>query len=121
MEDKTYNNSGNEDSRNLHKATTPRHEMVFAATFRRSAKGTELYTLEVSELFGTEKNEELAEGVIPMEYQDMQGAINEEASNELPDHGASDMKIEFKEGQEPQNTGLRPMSSVELQIFGGEP
>lgn len=71
MEDKTYNNSRNEDSRNLHKVTTPRQEMVSIAAFKRSAKGAELYNLEVSELFRMGKNEELAERVIPMEYQDM--------------------------------------------------
>ena len=45
----------------------------------------------------------------------MQGAFSEEASNRLPEHGTSDMKIEFKEGQEPRNTGLRPMSPMELE------
>lgn len=39
----------------------------------------------------------------------------QEASNELPNHGMLDMKIEFKEGQEPRNTGLRPMSPMELE------
>ena len=52
---------------------------------------------------------------IPIEYKDLRGAFSEEASNELPNHNMSDMKIDFKEGQEPRNTGLRPMSPMELE------
>lgn len=89
--------------------------MVSAVAFRLSVKGAELYTLEVSELFGTTEGGDSAEGVIPKEYQEMQGAFNEEASNELPDHGVSNTKIKFMEGQELQNTSLRLMSPVELE------
>jgi len=78
--------------------------------FCLSAKGAELYMIEVSEL-----TKEVMEDQIPVEYQDLYEAFSEEASNELPNHGVSDMKIEFKEGQEPRNTGLRPMSPVELE------
>ena len=52
---------------------------------------------------------------ILVEYSDLQGAFSEEASNELPSHGILDMKIEFKDGQEPRNTGLRPMFPMELE------
>ena len=52
---------------------------------------------------------------IPAEYADLSDAFSEEAANELPNHGPADMKIDFKEGQEPRNTGLRPMSPVELE------
>lgn len=93
----------------------PRYALVSAAAFQLSAKGAELYSLEVSELFGSDEDNKATKEGIPLEYQDMQGAFSEDASNELPDHGISDMKIEFKEGQEPRNTGLRPMSSVELE------
>lgn len=53
--------------------------------------------------------------IIPLDYVDLEGAFSEDASNELPQHGPSDMKIEFKEGQEPRNMGLRPMSPAELE------
>ena len=43
------------------------------------------------------------EGLIPMDYQDLQGVFNKEASNQLPKHGALDMKIEFKG----KNHGIR--------------
>lgn len=69
IEAKIHNNSRNEHSRNLHKATTPRHAMVSATSFRWLTKGNYL------ELFGMKKNEELGEGVISMEYQDIQGGF----------------------------------------------
>lgn len=50
-------------------------------------------------------------------YADLNDVFSEEAANELPDDGPADMKIDFKEGQEPHNTGLRPMSHVELEEF----
>lgn len=56
-----------------------------------------LYVLEVSELCDTDKPLELANKAIPVEYQDMEGVFSEEASNELSEHGVSDMKIEIKE------------------------
>ena len=71
--------------------------------------------MEISELFATTEIIKATKDSIPVEYQDLQGAFSEEASNELPEHGVSDMKIEFKEGQEPRNTGLRPMSPTELE------
>ena len=80
-----------------------------------SAKGVEVYTLKISELFATTEIIKATKDSIPIEYQDLQGAFSEEASNELSEHGVSDMKIEFKEGQEPHNTGLRPMSPGELE------
>lgn len=88
----------------------PKYSMVTPAAFRLSAKDAELYALEVTEVLGTTE-----EVQIPMVYQDLSGAFSEEASNELPNHGPSDMKIEFKEGQEPKNTRLRPMSPAELE------
>ena len=76
-------------------------------------KGAKVYVLEILEL----KDGILDSGgtSIPEEYNDLQGAFSEKASNELPNHGVSDMKIEFKEGQEPRNTGLRSMSPMELE------
>ena len=65
----------------------PRYSMVLAAGFRVSSKEVEVYMLEKSELCGTDKAEELAKESILAEYQDMQGAFNEEASNKLPEHG----------------------------------
>lgn len=63
---------------------------------------------------GNKAEEQLAQQ-IPKEYHDLQEVFSEKASNELLDHNGSDMKIEFKEGQEPRNTGLGPMSLVELE------
>ena len=93
----------------------PKHAIVSAPTFRLSAKEVEVYALEISELFATTEIIKATKDSIPVEYQDLQGVFSEEASNKLPEHGVSDMKIEFKEGQEPRNTGLRPMSPVELE------
>lgn len=87
----------------------PRHAFVSAAAFRLSAKDAEIYAIEISECAGSTSDS------LPAEYQDLRGVFSEEASNELPNHGTSDMKIEFKEGQEPRNTGLRPMSPAELE------
>ena len=80
-----------------------------------SAKEVEVYALEILELFATTEIIKATKDSIPIEYQDLQRAFSEETSNELPEHGVLDMKIEFKEGQEPRNTGLRPMSSMELE------
>jgi hypothetical protein len=82
---------------------------VSSAAFRLLTKRAAVYTLEICELSS------INAGSIPKEYEDLHEAFNEEASNELPDHGPSDMKIEFKEGQEPRNTGLRSMSPMELE------
>lgn len=91
------------------------HAMVSPAALKLSAKGAEIYMLEISELSGNENIGELTEELIPTQYQDLREAFSEKTFNELPEHGPSDMKIEFKEGQEPRNTGLRPMSPVELE------
>ena len=53
----------------------------------------------------------------PKEYCDLQGAFSEEAANKLINYNMSDMKIEFKEGQEPRNTNLRAMSPMELEVL----
>lgn len=92
-----------------------KHSMVSTAAFQISAKGAEVYMLEISELYSMEESGELTKDSILAEYQDMQGAFSEETTNELPEHGISDKKIEFKDGQEPRNIGLRPMSPVELE------
>ena len=75
--------------------------------------GVEVYVLEILEL----KDGIPGSGStsIPEEYSVLQGAFSKKASNELLDHGISDMKIKFKEEQEPHNTGLRPMSPMELE------
>ena len=74
--------------------------MVAAMAFQLLAKDAEIYTLEICEC-----NEPKLVS-IPPEYHDLSKAFSKNASNELPDHGPFDMKIDFKEGQEPQNTGL---------------
>ena len=89
--------------------------MMLAVAFQLSAKGAEVYMMEVSELCSTNEIGESGMESIPIEYQDMQGVFSEEASNELLEHGVSDMKIKFKDGQELRNTNLRPMSPVELE------
>ena len=91
----------------------PRHTMVSAAGFRLSAREAELFAFEISECSSDEPK--IVESSTLEEYQDLQGAFSEEASNRLPEHGTSDMKIEFIEGQEPRNAGLRPMSPMELE------
>lgn len=96
-------------------AKAKKHAMVSPAAFKLSTKGAEIYMLEIFELSAKENIGELTEELIPIQYQDLREAFSEKASNELPEHGPSDMKIESKEGQEPRNTGLRPMSPVELE------
>ena len=94
----------------------PKHAIVTEAAFHLSAKGAEVYSLIVSELADTDSaivTKELDS--IPTEYQDLHEVFSEKSSNELLSYGISDMKIEFKEGQEPKNTGLRPMSPIELE------
>lgn len=78
--------------------TAPKHVMSSAATFCLSEKGAKVYAMEVSKL-PTETIEEQ----IPVEYKDLCRAFGEEASNELPNHGVLNMKIEFKDGEEPCN------------------
>lgn len=95
------------------KLTAPKHAIVSAAAFRLSMKEAEVYSLMVSEMNEVEIRNDL--GQVPSDYQDLQGVFSEQSANELPDHGIADMKIEFKDGQEPKNTGLRPMSPVELE------
>ena len=85
----------------------PKHAIVLAPTFCLLAKEVEVYALEISELFATIEIIKETKDSIPIEYQDLQGAFSEEASNELPEHGVSDMKIEFKEGQEPHLSIVR--------------
>ena len=75
----------------------------------------EVYVLEISKLKDGIRG--LRTTSISEEYNDLQGAFSEKASNELLDHGVLDMRIEFKEGQEPHNTDLRPMSPMELEEF----
>ena len=94
----------------------PKHAIVSKAVFHLSTEGSEVYSLIVSELADSDSaivTKELDS--IPTEYQDLHEVFSEKSSNELPSHGISDMKIEFKEGQEPKNIGLRPMSPIELE------
>ena len=90
----------------------PKYSMVTTRGFRLSAKEVELYALKVSELCG---NDKVFGQHILMEHQDLRRAFIEEASNELLDYGPSNIKIKFKEGEEPQNIGLRPMSLAGLE------
>ena len=104
------------EKRESNKMVAPKHAMVLSAAFRLSAKEAEVYTLVVSEV--TDIDSATTRGgldSVPAEYHDLYEAFSEESSNALPEHGISDMKIEYKEGQEPKNTGLRPMSPVELE------
>ena len=91
--------------------TAPKHSFVLATTFHLSTRRAEIYALDISEdsfpsPMGTS---------IPEKYCDLHGAFSKQASNELPHHSVANMKIEFKEGQEPQNIMLRVMSLVELE------
>ena len=87
----------------------PKHAMVATMAFQLLAKDVESYTLEICEC------NELELVSISLEYHDLSNAFSENASNELPDHGPFDMKIDFKEGKEPQNISLRLMSPMELE------
>ena len=94
----------------------PKHAIVSEAAFHLSAKGAKVYSLIVSKLADIDSaivTKELDS--IPTEYQDLHEVFSEKSSNELPSHGILDMKIEFKEGQEPKNTGLRPIFPIELE------
>lgn len=94
-----------------------KHAIVSAASFRLSAKAAEVYTLVVSEMDGNLPTETMDPDLesIPTEYRDLHEAFSEKSSNELPEHGVLNMKIEFKDGQEPRNSRLRPMSPTELE------
>ena len=85
------------------------HAMIATTTFQLSMEDAKIYALEMCECNGPEPVS------IPLEYHDLTKAFSENGFNELPNHSPFDMKIDFKEGQEPQNTGLRPMSPMELE------
>ena len=91
----------------------PQHVVVSTKAFWQSIKRVEVYVLEISEL--KDGILDLGGTSILKAYSDLQGAFSKKAFNELLNHGISDMKIEFKEGQEPHNTSLRPMSIMELE------
>ena len=80
-----------------------------ATVFHQLTREAAIYCLEISEVTSVEPAPILAE------YADLSDAFSEEAANELPNHGPADMKIDFKEGQEPRNTWLRLMSPIELE------
>lgn len=93
-----------------------KYAMVLVAAFRLFAKDAEVYTLSISKMDSIDPATTAGRSdSIRAEYQDLHKVFNEESSNELPKHGISDMKIEFKEGQEPKNTSLRAMLLVELE------
>jgi len=97
------------------KLTAPKHTFMSAATFRLSTRDAKVYALEISECTDTIGTTRPTSTSILAEYHNLHEAFSENASNELLDHGMSNMKIEFKEGQEPRNIGLGPMSLVELE------
>ena len=97
------------------KLVAPKHTIVSPAAFRLSTKGVEVYVLEISDLHDDGGTKKMTKEQIPVKYQDLWEAFSEEASNKLPSHGVLDMKIEFKEGKELCNTGLQPMSPMELE------
>lgn len=92
----------------------PKHTFMSGPAFHLSTNEAELYILEISKL-DENKTEGQLDSQILKEYEDLQDAFSEKASNDLPNDSGSDMKIEYKEGQEPRNMGLRPMSPVELE------
>ena len=53
---------------------TPKHAIVSAPTFCLSAKGVEVYALEILELFATIEIIKATKDSIPVEYQDLQEA-----------------------------------------------
>ena len=87
-----------------------KHAMVLVASFCLFKREIELYLMEVSKV-----TKETTKKQIMVKYEDLHGAFNEEASNDLLDHGVLDMKIEFKDRQEPCNTNLQPIPLVELK------
>lgn len=78
---------------------TSKLSMVSPAAFRLSARDAEIYTLVISEVDGP-NHAEAKDGLdsIPHEYRDLYEVFSEKSSNEFPDHGSSDMKIEFNDG-----------------------
>ena len=101
-----------ESSHKLHVTNGSKQSKVVPVSprvFQRLTKKAAVYSLEISELSTIDTSP------IPCEYEDLHEAFSEEASNELISHGPADMKIEFKDGQEPRNIGLRPMSPMELE------
>ena len=77
----------------------PKHTMVSAAAFQLSTKDVEVYTLFISELADTDPTmTTIGSDSVPAKYQDLHEVFSEKSSNELPNHGVSDMKIKFKEG-----------------------
>lgn len=93
---------------------TSRLALMSAEVFRLSRKAAELYLMEVSKLARADiTTDTFMEGILS-HYHDLHEVFSKKASNELPSHSASSMKIEFKEGQGPRNTRLWPMSSLEL-------
>ena len=99
------------ERKNVSRLIALKHALVSAVAFCLLAKEAEIYALEISEVDIPLSSS----NSIPKEYHDLKRAFSEVASNELPTHGACDMKIEFKEGHEPHNTRLPPMSLVELE------
>ena len=89
--------------------------LFLAEAFWLFAKEAEVYVLEISKL--KDGIQDSRDTSISKKYSDLQGTFSEKVSNKLPDHGILDMKIKFKEGQEPCNIGLRPMSPMELEEF----
>ena len=71
----------------------PKYAMVAATTFQLLAKDAEIYTLEICEC-----NEPELVSISP-EYHDLSKAFSENASNELPDYGPFEMKIELKKNR----------------------
>jgi len=97
------------------KLVAPKHAFISVVAFRFSTKEAKIYALKISECFDVVDTTSFLGTSIPVEYHDLHEVFSEKASNELPSHGISDMKIELKEGQEPRSIGLQPMSLVELE------
>lgn len=100
---------GHEEKPTNHRLRTIDSNRVSPTDFYQLTREAAVYCLEISEVTSVEP------APIPAVYADLSNAFSEEAANELPNHGPADMKIEFKEGQEPRNTGLRPISPIELE------
>lgn len=93
----------------MHDKRQPASPWCSSVALHQLQNESAIYSLEIFEVNSS------SPAPIPEEYKDLAEAFSEEASNELPEHGPADMRIDFKEGQEPRNTGLRPMSPVELE------
>jgi len=75
-----------------------KHAFVSMAAFRLSVKEAKIYTLEFSEYSNAIDTTSFLGTFVLVEYHDLYEVFSEKASNELPSHNVSNLKIELKEG-----------------------